>query len=76
MIATVTASTTVYEIALSRLAPVGKLIEQDLDVIADLALFSQDGRGFFTRGDQSITFEVGTDTLKVGYSRVGRHALV
>lgn len=72
MIATVTASTTVYEIALARLAPVGLLTEQDIDVIADLALFSTDGRGFFTRGDQSISFEVGTDTLKVGYSQRGK----
>lgn len=72
MIATVTPSTTVYEIALDRLAPVGLLTEQDLDVIADLALFSADGRGFFTRGDQCITFEVGTSALTVGYSKRGK----
>lgn len=72
MIATVTASTTVYEISLARLAPVGLLIEQDLDVIADLALFSGNGRGFFTRGDQCINFEVGEDTLTVGYSKRGK----
>lgn len=73
---TITRSTVVYVMPLSDITPGGMIQDQDLAVIADLALFAADGRGFFTRGDQSITFEVGEDTLTVGYSLVGRHALV
>lgn len=69
---TITRSTVVYVMPLSDITPGGMVQDQDLAVISDLALFASDGRGFFTRGDQCINFEVGEDTLTVGYSQRGK----
>lgn len=66
-----TPSTTVYTLPMADLSPIGKLTEQDFEIISDIN-WDSSGRGFYIRNSHSFTFEVGEDTLTVGVSQRGK----
>lgn len=70
-----TRSTATYTLPAGSIVPVGLVTEEDLAVIEDLT-WTDDCKGFFTRGEYSINFHATDDCLTIGYAKRGRHALV